>query len=336
MDPTTVTLIGRVTLASATAMRAIQIEEFGGPEVLQLKDLPVPEPGPGEVLVRVSRAGVNFADTHQRHNQYVAAQTLPMIPGGEVAGVREDTGERVLALCGHGGYAEYATAPGNLCFPIPEGIDDGTALALLVQGLTAWHLYRTAGRVEHGDTAVVHSAAGGVGSLAVQLGKGMGAGRVIASAGSEERRALALELGADAAVDGAADGLAERLIEANHARKVDVVFDAAGGRVFDESAEALAPFGRLVVYGISSREQNEVRTGRLLRRSHTVAGFWLFATLDRPAMVDEALADLFARVERGELRVVVGGTYPLSEAARAQIDLAERRTQGKLLLDPSH
>src|SRR3954462_7404942 len=316
-------------------MRAILIEEFGGPEVLQLKDLPVPEPAEGEVLVRVARAGVNFADTHQRHDQYVAKQALPMVPGSEVAGVREDTGERVLALCGHGGYAEYATAPGNLCFPIPDGVDDGTALALLIQGLTAWHLYRTAGRVEHGETVVVHSAAGGVGSLAVQLGKGMGAGRVIASAGSEERRALALELGADAAVDGAPDGLSERLIEANHGRKVDVVFDAAGGRVFDESAEALAPFGRLVVYGISSREQNEVRTGRLLRRSHTVAGFWLFATLDRPAMVDEALADLFARVARGELRVVVGGTYPLSEAARAQTDLAERRTHGKLVLDPT-
>src|SRR3954466_1034726 len=220
-------------------MRAIQIEEFGGPEVLKLLDLPTPSPGPEEVLVRVTRAGVNFADTHQRHNQYVAAQTLPMIPGSEVAGVREDTGERVVALCGHGGYAEYATAPASLCFPIPEGIDDGTALALLIQGLTAWHLYRTAGRVQHGETVVVHSAAGGVGSLATQLGRPMGAGRVIATAGSEERRALALELGADAAVDGDADGLAERLVEANHGQQVDVVFEAAGGQVFEESTEAL-------------------------------------------------------------------------------------------------
>src|SRR3954466_3538266 len=196
-------------------MRAIQIEEFGGPEVLQLVDLPTPEPGPEEVLVRVARAGGNFADTHQRHDQYVARQSLPMIPGGEVAGVREDTGERVVALCGHGGYAEYATAPAALCFPIPDGVDDGTALALLIQGLTAWHLYRTAGRVAHGETVVVHSAAGGGGSLAVQLGKPLGAGRVVATAGSDERRALALELGADAAVDGAPDGLSERLIEAN-------------------------------------------------------------------------------------------------------------------------
>src|SRR4051794_1999046 len=206
-------------------MRAIQIEEFGGPEVLRLVELPVPEPGAGEVLIKVSRAGMNFADTHQRHDQYVAAQTLPMVPGAEVAGVIEDTGRRVVALTGHGGYAEYAVAPAARCFPIPDGVDDGTALALLLQGLTAWHLYRTAGRVQHGETVVVHSAAGGVGSLAVQLAKPMEAGRVIATASTPERRALALELGADAAVDGAAEGLTERLIEANHGEPVDVVFD---------------------------------------------------------------------------------------------------------------
>jgi NADPH:quinone reductase len=118
-------------------MRAIQIEEFGGPEVLKLVDLPRPEPGPGEVLIRVARAGMNFADTHQRQNDYLAEQSLPMVPGGEVAGVREDTGQRVVALCGHGGYAEYVTAPAALCFPIPDGVDDGTAVALLIQGLTA-------------------------------------------------------------------------------------------------------------------------------------------------------------------------------------------------------
>ena len=120
------------------------MQEFGGPEVLQLVDLPVPEPADGEVLIKVNRAGLNYADTHQRTNSYLAKATLPLVPGAEVAGVREDTGERVVALCGNGGYAEYATAPGALTFPIPDGVDDGTALALLLQGLTAWHLYRTA------------------------------------------------------------------------------------------------------------------------------------------------------------------------------------------------
>jgi NADPH2:quinone reductase len=316
-------------------MRAIQIEEFGGPEVLQLVDLPKPEPSEGEVLVRVSRAGMNFADTHQRQNQYVGGAELPMVPGAEVAGVRVDTGERVLAWIGNGGYAEYAVAPASLTFPIPDDVSDEQALALLIQGLTAYHLYRTSGRVEQGDSVVVHSAAGGTGSLAVQLGKPMGAVRVIATASSDEKRRLARELGADAVTDSAPEDLAERLLEANLGEPVNVVFDMAGGKVFEESEKALAPFGRLVTYGIATREQNEVRTGKLLRSSHAVVGFYIHHCIGRPAMIDEALADLFERLRSGELRVVVGATYPLSEAAQAQVDLAGRRTTGKLVLDPA-
>ena len=316
-------------------MRAIQQQEFGGPEVLELVELPRPEPGDGEILIRVTRAGMNFADTHQRRNDYLAAQELPLIPGGEVAGVREDTGERVVALCGHGGYAEYAIAAAALTFPIPDDVDDGTALALLIQGLTAWHLYRTAGRVGPGESVVVIAGAGGVGSLAVQLGKPMGAGRVIATASTQEKRDLALELGADAAVDADPEGLKERLIEANLGRQVDVVFEMAGGAVFDACLAAVAPFGRLVTYGIASGAGNEVHTRKLMVRSRAVVGFWLMHCLGKPAMVDEALADLYERAARGELRAVVGATYPLSRARQAQIDLAERRTTGKVLLDPS-
>jgi NADPH:quinone reductase len=315
-------------------MRAIQQREFGGPEVLRLVDLPVPEPDDGEVLIRVSRAGMNFADTHQRRNDYLAAQELPLVPGGEVAGVREDTGRRVVALCGTGGYAEYATAPEALTFPIPDAVDDGTALALLIQGLTAWHLYRTCGRVGPGESVVVVSGAGGVGSLAVQLGRPLGAGRVIATASTQAKRDLCLELGADAAVDGDPEGLKERLAEANGGRAVDVVLEMAGGAVFDVCLAALAPFGRLVTYGIASGKGNEVHTRKLMGRSRAVVGFWLMHCIGRPQMVDEALSDLYARAARGELRAVVGGIYPLAEAARAQTDLAERRTTGKVLLDP--
>lgn len=315
-------------------MRAIQLEEFGGPEVLRLAELPTPIPGDGEVLIEVSRAGLNFADTHQRTNSYIAKAELPLVPGIEVAGTRTDTGERVIALCGDGGYAEYATAPAALTFPIPDGIDDGTALALLIQGLTAWHLYKTCARVQPGESVVVHSAAGGTGSLAVQLGRALGAGRVIATASTEEKRALALELGADVAIDGAAEGLTERLLEANGGRPLDAIFDMAGGAVFDASFEALDHFGRIVAYGIATREQNEIRTGKLMKTSRAVVGFWFTHCLGRPAMLEAALADLFARAASGELRVVVGATYPLGEAAQAQIDLAARRTTGKLLLDP--
>ena len=316
-------------------MRAIQMSEYGGPEVLELVELPVPEPGPGEVLIRVARAGLNFADTHRRTNTYLAKDELPLVPGAEVAGVREDTGERVVALLGSGGYAEYAVAPGALTFPIPDAVSDETALALVLQGLTAWHLYRTCGRVDPGETVVVHSAAGGVGSLAVQLGKPLGAGRVIATASTQDKRDLALELGADAAVDGAAEGLTERLVEANLGEPVDVVFEMAGGAVFDASLKALAPFGRLVTYGIASGENNTIRSGSLMRRSQAVVGFWMAHCLGRPAMIDDALADLFERVRRGELRVVTGPAYPLEQAAQAQADLAARRTTGKLTLDPT-
>jgi NADPH2:quinone reductase len=316
-------------------MRAIQMTEFGGPEVLKLADLPVPEPGPEETLIKVSRSGVNFADTHTRTNSYVQRATLPLVPGGEVAGIREDTGERVVALVGSGGYAEYATAPKQLVFPIPDELDDGTALAMIVQGLTAWHLYRTSGRVAQGESVVVHAAAGGVGSLATQLGHPLGAGRVIATASSEQKRALALELGADVAVDPAPEGLTDRLLEANEGRPVDVVFEMSGGEVFDASYRALAPFGRIVTYGIATNQANEVSTGSLLRHSRAVVGFYLFHCLERPGMFAEALEELFARAARDELKVIVGNTYPLGQAAQAQIDLRERRTTGKLLLDPT-
>ncbi len=316
-------------------MRAIQMTEFGGPEVLKLAELPVPRPGPEEALIRVTRAGLNFADTHTRTNSYVQRATLPLVPGGEVAGVREDTGERVVALVGSGGYAEYAIAPADRIFPIPDAVDDGTALAMIVQGTTAWHLYRTAARVQSGESVVVHAAAGGVGSIAVQLGRGLGAGRVIATASSGDKRALALELGADVAIDPAPDGLTERLIEANGGDELDVVFEMSGGEVFERSYRALAPFGRVVVCGIATGEPNEVRTGSLLRHSRAVVGFYLFHCLGRPGMFAQALADLFARVAAGELRAIVGHTYRLEQAAQAQIDQHERRTTGKLLLDPA-
>jgi NADPH2:quinone reductase len=322
-------------LIACVAVRAVQMIEFGGPEVLKVVELPTPQAGAGEVLIRVSRAGLNFADTHTRTNSYVQKATLPLIPGGEVAGVRDDTGERVIALVGSGGYAEYATAPEELVFPIPDALDDGTALALIIQGLTAWHLYRTAGRVSAGESVVVHSAAGGVGSLAVQLGRPLGAGRIIATASNEAKRQLALELGADVAIDSATEGLTERLIEANAGRELDVVFEMSGGAVFDASYAALAPFGRLVVCGIASQEPNRVSTGSLLRHSRAVIGFYLFHCLRRPRMFTDALADLFARAARGELRAVVGATYPLEEVGQAHTDLRERRTTGKLLLDPA-
>jgi NADPH2:quinone reductase len=323
-------------------MRAIRISEWGGPEVLELvEDAPMPEPGDGQVLVRVVRAGINFADTHARENSYLARYELPLTPGAEIAGVVERdgggfaAGQRVVSLVGTGGYAEYVAADAATTFPIADGVSDATALALLLQGLTAWHLYRTSAKLAAGESVVVHAAAGGVGSLAVQLGRHMGAGRVIATASTEDKRELARSLGADAAVDVGAEDLAGALIEANGGARVDAVFEMAGGRVFDESLKALAPFGRLVTYGIASREQNEVRSGALMRRSHAVVGFWLMHCLGNPELVGGPLEELFALVAAGDLRVVEGEAYALSDVRRAHEDLAARRTSGKLVLDPT-
>ncbi len=323
-------------------MRAVSIEEFGGPEVLGvIEGVPVPEPQAGELLVRVARAGINFGDIHQREGQYLAKREAPFVLGGEVVGTVEshggsfEQGERVVALLDTGGYAEYAAAPAERTFRVPDGVSDAEALALLIQGLTAWHLLRTAARISGGESVVVHSAAGGVGGLAVQLAKPLGAGRVIATAGSAQRRARALELGADVTVDPDSEPLSDALAHANGEARVDVVLEAAGGRLFEQSLEALAPFGRLVVYGNSTGEKARVSNAALLKSSRAVVGFWLYHCLERRELTEGPLEDLFERAGRGELRPQLGATYPMSEVRRAHEDMAARRTTGKLLLDPS-
>jgi NADPH2:quinone reductase len=317
-------------------VRAIVVEEFGGPEVLGLADVPEPEVGDGMVRIRVTRAGVNYADTHQAENSYLSRQTLPLIPGAEAVGVTDD-GRRVVALLPSGGYAEVVATWPALAFDVPDAVSDGQALALVLQGTTAWHLLRTSAHLAAGESVVVHAAAGGVGSLAVQLARRWGAGRVIATASSEDKRALALELGADVAVDSRAENLKAALEEANGGRKVDVVLEMAGGAVFDASLAALAPLGRPVTYGFASREQpSPIAAGDLLRRSRAVIGFWLaHCMLDPDRLLRPAMEELLALTAAGDLRPVVGGEYPLSEARRAHEDLRARRTTGKLVLDVS-
>ncbi len=316
-------------------MKAIQITEYGGPEVLRYVDLPEPEPQAGYSTVRVSRAGVNYADTHQTENTYLTPTNLPVVPGAEVAGTTDD-GRRVVALLPSGGYAQVAAAPDSLTFDIPDGVDDGQAVALALQGVTAWHLLTMSSHLAKGESVVVHAAAGGVGSIAVQLAKQFGAGRVIATASSAEKRALAIELGADVAVSPDPDDLKDRLIEANGGRRVDVVLEMVGGAVFDESLRAVAPFGRLVTFGQASRQPaTPVDPARLMAASRTVAAFWLGHCFRRPELIAEPLRELFRLTADGVLRPVVGETYPLSQARAAHEAILSRRTVGKLLLDPA-
>jgi NADPH2:quinone reductase len=316
-------------------VRAIRITEFGGPEVLTLvDDQPEPTPQPGFEVLEVDAAGINYADTHQAEDTYLAPSTLPLVPGAEAVGRLPD-GRRVVALLPGGGYAERALAPTATSFALPDEVDDGAALALVLQGTTAWHLLRTSARIAPGESVVVLAAAGGVGTLAVQLAKRYGAGRVIAAASSQEKRQLALDLGADVAIDSRTEDL-KAAIEEAAGGKVDVVLEMAGGAVTDASIAALAPFGRCVVYGMASRQPpSPVDPRALLARSRGVIGFWLaHAMRDPERHLAGPMRELTDLVVAGELRPVIGGTYGLSEAAQAHRDLRDRGTVGKLVLDP--
>ncbi|HEX3042860.1 MAG TPA: zinc-binding dehydrogenase [Solirubrobacterales bacterium] len=314
-------------------MKAIRIEEFGGPEVLQYTEVPDPSPKLAEAVVNVKRIGVNFADTHASRNDYLAEQTLPLIPGAEAAGQLND-GRRVVALLGSGGYAEKVAVPQAQLIELPEGVDYDQAAGGLLQGLTALALVHRCARIEPGETIVVEAAAGGTGSLSVQLAKRAGA-RVIGLASSEEKRETVKGLGADAVVDSRAEDLGAAIREANEGKRVDAVLHMSGGGAFDAEMDVLAPLGRMVVFGIASREQREVSTAALLRGSKSVIGFWLAHLLSRPDLLVPMIGELLAAIAKGELAVTIGEVYPLSEAARAHEDLIARRTTGKLLLDPS-
>lgn len=315
-------------------MRAIQITEFGGPETLVVRDVPDPTTTDEQVVYDVLAAGINYADTHQTEDSYLAKQTLPLIPGGEVV-VRGRHGERLLGLIGSGGYAEKVAADPRALFPIPDEVTDGQALTTLVQGATAWHLLRTSTHLQPGETVVVHAGAGGVGTLAIQLAKRWGAGRVIATASSEDKRALTLELGADVAVDSRSEDLRGALREANEGRGVDVVLEMTGGSVFDQSLAALAPLGRLAVFGMAGRTPpSPIDAGALMGRSTAVIGFWLMHVAQRPGMLAEAVTDLMSLIAAGQIRPIVADTYPMAGVADAHRALLSRGSVGKLVLDP--
>ncbi|EPY92257.1 hypothetical protein K530_54235 [Streptomyces noursei CCRC 11814] len=317
-----------------TAMRAVQIKNFGGPEVLELAEVADPLPAPGEVLVEVSLAGVNYRDTHLSEVGALPGDLLPLIPGMEVVG-RTPDGTRVAAVVPRGGYAERVAVPAQLAVPVPDAVDDFSALALLVQGTTAWLLLHESARMRAGDSVLVHAAAGGVGSLAVQLARTAGAGRVIAAAGSPEKRALALDLGADEAIDSHDPDLAAAARRANGGRGLDVVLEMTGGPVTAQSLAALAPLGRLVFYGMASRTAPApVELPALMETSTTVCGLMLEHAMTRPGLLERAMDALFEQVADGRLRVVCGAVRGLSEVRGLHEDLAARRTVGKLALDP--
>lgn len=303
--------------------------------MLTVTEVPDPVAAPGQQVLDVLAAGVNYADTHQTENSYLAPQQLPLIPGTEVV-VRAGDGRRLVGLVGAGGYAQRVAVRPQQLFAVPDGVNDGAALTTLVQGATAWHLLRSCAHLIPGESVVVHAGAGGVGTLAIQLARRWGAGRIIATASSPAKRELARSLGADAVVDSTETELAAALCAGNHGKPVDVILEMTGGRSFDQSLAALAPFGRLITYGQAGRKPPApVDPGWLMAHSAAVIGFWLVHIAQQPARLAEAVTDLLTSIADGRIRPVIGSTYPLAEAAAAHRALRDRSSTGKLVLDPS-
>lgn len=325
-------------------MKAIVVEEFGEPEVLQYTDAERSAPDEGEVLVEVRSAGVNYADTMRRRNQYLVPQELPFTPGSEVAGVVSEVGEgvgevspgdRVVSLIGTGGYAEYAIAPAQSLIPLPDGLDFDEAAAVPLQGLSAYHILKTSGALKEGESVLVHAAAGGVGTLAVQMAKLMGAGTVIATASSQEKLDLAQSLGADVLINYTENDWPEKVREATDGKGADVILEMVGGDEFlRKNLECLAVFGRMVVYGAASGERGTIVPAELMNNCHSVVGFWLIQVASRPDLFVPSLQEMLAWISSGDLQLTIGGRYPLENATEAHDDLEGRKTTGKLILNP--
>ncbi|MFJ4184168.1 zinc-binding alcohol dehydrogenase family protein [Kitasatospora sp. NPDC089509] len=314
-------------------MQAITVRQFGGPEVLELCELPEPSVRPGHLKLRTRLAGVNYADVHLREGTYPAPMPLPFIPGNEVLGTSED-GRRFVALSRGGGYAETAVVHRKLAFEVPDGIADHDAIALMLQGNTAWHLLFTDLRVTAEDTVLVPAAAGGVGSLAVQLAKHAGA-KVVAMASSDAKRRTATELGADAVVDSSTtEGLTEQILDAAGGR-VTAALEMTGGDVFHSTLAALTPRGRLAIFGAVTGADGLVPLTSLLAGSKAVSGFWLPNLYPSRTHLNDSMSALFTAVTEGWLKPLNGQVYKLGQARLAHHDLAARLTSGKVVLDLS-
>jgi NADPH:quinone reductase len=311
-------------------MRAVLIRSHGGPEVMEVVDVPPLEAGPRQLLVNVAAVGVNFRDVYEREGAYGGG--LPAIIGAEGAGTVVGSGERVAWVSAPGSYAEQVVVDADRAVPVPEGVSDELAAAALLQGMTAQYLSTSTHEVQPGETVLVHAAAGGVGLLLTQIVAMLGA-RVIATTSTDEKAQLAREAGASEVID--YDGFAERVKELTDGTGADVVYDGVGAATFDESLASLRPRGDLVLYGAASGRVPPFDPMRL------ESGGSLFLTrpsirhytATREELLSRAAA-VFTWIAEGKLEVRIGGRYPLEDVRRAHEDLEGRRTTGKLLLSP--
>lgn len=324
-------------------MKALRIERLGGPEVMQLVEVPIPEPGPGEVRVRMEASGLNYSDIMTREGRYLRETPLPVTLGHEICGVIEkagagvegwSAGQRVIAITGQGGLAEYVIVPAASLVPSPSGLTPPEGAALLVQGLTAVQLIDDATEVKPGETVLVHAAAGGVGTLAIQIARARGA-RVLGTSSSGEKCRLIAELGATP-VNYIQGDWVQEVLALTAGKGADVILECIGGEVLERSyKEALADFGRLVVYGIASGKAVSFGNYEILASNKSLTGFWLgphFSKhMDRIIAAREKIVRM---VQKGELRLIVGKIFRLEEAADAFAHMQSRKSVGKVVVTP--
>ncbi len=322
-------------------MRAILFHELGGPEVLRLGELPRPEPTPGTILIRNHAIGVNFADTLFRRGLYLTRPKRPDTPGLEAAGTIEALGQGVeglavgmrVAAITTKAYADYCLAKASRVIPLPEFVDFERGAAFPIQALTAYHLLHTAHRTEAGQTVLVHSAAGGVGGLAVQMAKAAGA-RVIGTVSDDGKIGRARDAGADAVINYATQDLAAEALRLTEGRGVDLILDAVGKPTVENGLRCLAPRGHLIFYGRSGGVPDPVNLLRLLGKSLAVSGFVLYHILDVPDDWAAGIERSFALLREGKVRLRIDHTFPLAEAADAHRHMESRQSVGKLVLIP--
>jgi len=328
-------------------MKAIVIDEFGPPEVLQVRDLPVPEPGPGEALVRHEMIGVNFAETLMRRGLYHRGgpfkfpSQLGLEAAGRVAKLGEGVnlpdlkeGTRVAAVYRKpSAYAEYGVLPAEQLVPVPEDVPLEIAAAFPVQGMTAWYMLAEMHRTQPGETVLIHAVAGGVGLLAVQIAKHLGA-RVIGTTSSEEKAKRAREFGADDTIIYTEQDWVLEARRLTDMRGVDLILDSVGKDTFDGGMKVLANFGHLILYGSASGIVGHMEPQLLMRGSHTVSGFWLHSVRERPDLILKASQAVLDLYRAGKLKFTIDEVFSFSEAARAHEKLENRRSSGKLLLKP--
>ncbi|ELZ18596.1 NADPH:quinone oxidoreductase family protein [Natrinema thermotolerans] len=324
-------------------MKAIEVDSYGDSDELSVVDVPTPEPGAGEVRIEIKAAGINFADIMQRRGHYPDGPEAPYVPGMEAAGTVDAVGEgvddlsvgdRVVGMLDTGGYAEYVTAPAAMLFPVPEAMSFDEAAGFPVQFLTAHASLFEWGGLETDESVLIQAAAGGVGTAAVQLASNHGA-EVFGTASTQEKLDLAAELGCDHPINYTETDFREVVEAETDGEGVDLVLESVGDDVFDRSLDAMSHFGRMVTYGVASGVPAEVSNQRLLFENKTVKGFHLGqATMHDPDRVMKAVPELTEGFASGDLEVILGESFALEDAAEAHQYIEDRKSSGKIVLNP--